>query len=62
MIESYIKAITEIANHKRVKEELEPNLMWHEAIKESQTRRVLYAMRLFEDELYKDSRGTIQKT
>ncbi len=45
-----VKAITQIANADRVKKYCEPNLVWHEDIKENQTERVLYALELFVQE------------
>lgn len=61
MIDAYIEALTTIANHVKIKEHTEPNLMWHEDVTASQVKRILYALRLFEDELYKDTRGTISE-
>ncbi len=49
-IDEYIKGITQIANHDRIKKELEPNLMWHEEIQPHQTLRILYALSLFNQE------------
>ena len=43
MIETLIKSITEIANHEKVKEHLEPSIMEHLEIKEWMVKRVLYA-------------------
>jgi len=50
----YIEAITEIANHDVVVQTIESNVVWHEDIKPNQTKRILYAIRLFEDELQKN--------
>ena len=49
MIEEYISAITKIANHDTIKKHLEPNLMWHDNVKEWQVKRILYAVGLFKE-------------
>ena len=59
MIDDYIAAIIKIANHSTIKQHLEPDLMWHENVKEWQVKRILYAEGLLLDELSKDTRGTI---
>jgi len=50
MIKDIIEAITQIANHKRIMEHLEPNIFEHQDIKDWQTKRVLYAFALFNEE------------
>lgn len=48
-----IKAIQTIANSEKLKNQLEPNIMWHKTISYSETSRVLTAFLLFEAELKK---------
>jgi len=62
MTEDIINALVKIANHKRVKEEMEPNLMWHDNVRDWQVKRILRAQELLQNEweVYQDTRGTIQ--
>jgi len=45
-----IEGIIQIANNKKVTEKLEPNLMWHQDVKEWMIKRVLYSYLLLEEE------------
>jgi hypothetical protein len=47
------EAIAMIANHEKVIKHCEPNLAWHEDLKEHQVRRILYAYGLFLEEFMK---------
>lgn len=51
MNQDIIEAIATIANHKRVMKHCEPNVMQPLQIEEWQVKRVLYAYKLFADEL-----------
>lgn len=45
-----IEGILQIANHSKIKEHLEPNVMWHQEIKEWMVKRVLYSYCLLIEE------------
>lgn len=49
--EAYIEGIKQIANSKQIKQACEPNVMWHEDIKDGQVLRVLHACKLLQDNL-----------
>ena len=52
-IDWFVSAITKIANHERVKRQVEPQVMQPLDIKEWQTKRILYAEGLFNQEMEK---------
>ena len=49
MEDSIIKGITQVANHKKITEEIEPNVMYHKEITTSETKRILLALKLFRE-------------
>lgn len=48
---AFIDAIKTLANHKPLVEACEPNVCWHEDIKENEVVRVLTAHKLLNDQI-----------
>ena len=53
MIDDYVNAIVQIANHDTVKKHLEPQVFRPQDVNEWQVRRILYAVGLFNQEVEK---------
>ena len=62
MIDELVEAIVKIGNHKRIIKECEPNIFCPMELKGWMVKRTLYAWRILEDEIYKDTRGAISET
>jgi len=53
--ENIVEAITELANTDRIKQLIEPNILWHKTLNTSEVARVLKSYLLFVEQLEKDN-------
>lgn len=60
-MEEFIEGICRIANHKAIIDKLEPNVMSHINVENWMVKRILYAERLLEDELSRNTGRAIQE-